>query len=411
MSGGGRSGKGPQELARGFHNAAATTEGIVLVIRNLARNRAVPSVFVFFVLWLLAPGILRAAESDTDRPTVIVVAGAHGDDAFAADFELQLATWADVSRRANANHVAIGGLPAGVKSVRGRSAGAKSMIVVLDGALRAERAKPDSADSPAEIERSADQPANAASGDSDRDRLKAVLVAEPKEGKGELWLILIGHGTFDGKQAKLNLTGPDVSADELAEWLDPFRRPLAVIDTTSASAPFMARLAAKDRVIVTSTRSGFEQNYARFGRFLAEALPDPRSDLDKDGQVSLLEAFLSASHRTSEFYATEGRLATEHALVDDNGDGLGTPADWFKGVRAVKRARDDVSADGVRAHQFHLVRSLAEQQLSPAIRERRDELEREIGRLREAKAEMSEDVYYQKLEKILLQLAELYDQT
>jgi hypothetical protein len=223
--------------------------------------------------------------------------------------------------------------------------------------------------------------------------------------------VLIGHGTFDGKEAKLNLRGPDVSATELSEWLKPFQRPIAIIDTTSSSAPFLAKLAAPKRVIVSATRSGNEQNYARFGKYLAEALPDPKSDLDKDGQISLLESFLSASHRTMEFYKTEGRLATEHAIIDDNGDGLGTPADWFRGVIATKRARDGASPDGLRAHQFHLVRSAAELQLSPEMRARRDQLEVQLSALREKKAKMNEEKYYQELEKVLLEIAALYEGT
>jgi hypothetical protein len=248
-------------------------------------------------------------------------------------------------------------------------------------------------------------------GETDHDRLKRAFEAEPKTGPGELWVVLIGHGTFDGKEAKLNLRGPDVSATELSEWLKPFQRPIAIIDTTSSSAPFLAKLAAPKRVIVSATRSGNEQNYARFGKFLAEALPDPKSDLDKDGQISLLESFLSASHRTMEFYKTEGRLATEHALIDDNGDGLGTPADWFRGVIATKRARDGAAPDGLRAHQFHLVRSAAEQQLSPEMRARRDRLEVQLSALRDKKAKMNEEKYYQELEKVLLELAALYDGT
>src|SRR5690606_20384527 len=106
------------------------------------------------------------------------------------------------------------------------------------------------------------------------------------------------------------------------------------------------------------------------------------------------EAFLSASHRTAEFYKTEGRLATEHALIDDNGDGLGTPADWFRGVRAVKKSENDAPVDGQRAHQFHLVRSLAEQQLSADVRARRDALELEVAQLRDKKQDMPEDAYY-----------------
>ncbi len=129
-------------------------------------------------------------------------------------------------------------------------------------------------------------------------------------------------------------------------------------------------------------------NITRFGGYFARALADRAADLDKDGQTSLLEAFLAASHRTEEFYKQAGRLATEHALLDDNGDGLGTPAAWFRGVRAVKKPDKGATIDGLRAHQIHLVRNLDEKQLPPALRARRDELEISISRLREGKAQI-----------------------
>lgn len=302
-----------------------------------------------------------AASATAQQPTVIIVAGAHGEDEFAGDFELQVKIWSEVTAKAAAKSVVIGSGP------------------LQSG--------------------------------TDREQLERALAAEPKEGPAELWIVLIGHGTFDGKEAKLNMRGPDVSATEMSDWLKPFRRPIAVLDTTSASAPFMGKLAAAGRIVVTSTRSGHEINYARFGKYLAEALPDPKSDLDKDGQVSLLEAFLSASHRTAEFYKGDGRLATEHALIDDNADGLGTPAEWFKGIRATKRARDGATPDGMRAHQFHLVRSPAEQQLSAETRAKRDQLEVEVAKLREAKAKMPEDAYLRELERLMLQIAALYDGT
>lgn len=316
-----------------------------------------PAVTAGMIIGLISTGVHAAAPEPVDRTTVIVVAGAPGEAEFAPDFALQVEAWSRVSGQADAKHISIG------------------------------------------------------ASDSDRERVKATLEAESKTGLGELWIVLIGHGTFDGKEAKLNLRGPDLTATDLGEWLKPFQRPIAIIDTTSSSAPFLAKLAAPKRVIVSATRSGNEQNYARFGKFLAEALPDPLSDLDKDGQISLLESFLSASHRTTEFYKTEGRLATEHALIDDNGDGLGTPADWFRGVYATKRAKDGAVPDGPRAHQFHLVRSAAELQLSPEVRSQRDELEVKLSVLRERKAKMNEEKYYQELEKLLLELAKVYDGT
>jgi hypothetical protein len=100
-------------------------------------------------------------------------------------------------------------------------------------------------------------------------------------------------------------------------------------------------------------------------------------------------------------------LVTEHALLDDNGDGLGTPADWFRGVRATKKAKDGASHDGGRANQFCLVLSREEQALPPEVRARRDALELEVVRLRQKKDMMSEVDYYQKLEGMLLDLARL----
>lgn len=304
--------------------------------------------------------VLCAAALPAQPATVIVVAGAAGEAEFAPDFDLQLKAWREVSAKAGAKHVGLGG-------------------------------------------------SAAADATSDRERVQQALAAEPKDGPEELWLVLVGHGTFDGREAKLNLRGPDLSAGDLADWLKPFRRPLAVIQATSSSAPFLGKLAAPGRVIVSATRSGYEQNYARFGKFLAEALGDPKSDLDKDGQISLLESFLSASHRTAEFYKTENRLATEHALIDDNGDGLGTPAEWFRGVLATKQARDGASLDGARAHQLHLVRSDQEQQLPAELRARRDRLELELAALRGQKAKLSEEKYLEEMEKILLAIAALYE--
>ena len=247
---------------------------------------------------------------------------------------------------------------------------------------------------------------------SDKQRLQTLLAdesAKPSDA-GPLWLVLIGHGTFDGREAKFNLRADDVAAGELAKLLGPVKRPLAVINCSSASAPFVNRLSGEGRVIVTATRSGSEVHYARFGEYLSAAITDPAADIDKDGQTSLLEAFGAASHRTEEFYKQQGRLATEHALLDDNGDALGTPAAWFQGTRATRAARDGAAIDGTRAHQWHLVPTAAEVALPADLRARRDQLELEIESLRARKATMSETEYYAQLERLLLQLARIYNQ-
>jgi hypothetical protein len=224
-------------------------------------------------------------------------------------------------------------------------------------------------------------------------------------------LILIGHGTFDGKTAKFNLRGPDVTAAELAGWLRPFERPLAIVNCASASGPFLNELSGANRIVVTATKSGHEHNFAHFGDYISSAIADPAADLDKDDQTSLLEAFLAAAARVADFYKEDARLATEHALIDDNGDRLGTPADWFRGVRAVKTAKDGAAPDGLRAAQLQLVRSAGEQELPAEARKRRDELERQIAELRRHKQEMSEDEYFAQLEPLALEMARLYDES
>jgi len=246
----------------------------------------------------------------------------------------------------------------------------------------------------------------------DREVLSKAIATAAEEKESPLWIVLIGHGTFDGRTSKFNLRGRDVSAAELAKWLAPVKRPLAVVNCSSASGAFINELSGRDRVIVTATRSGYEHNYSRFGKYLAEVISESDIDLDKDGQTSLLEAFLEASSRTAEFYDTESRLATEHALIDDNGDGFGTPADWFRGARAVKRPKKgSATPDGRNTSRFVLARKGEKRELSKDFLEQRGELEGRIEALREKKKDLEEDAYYAQLETLMVELAKLYERS
>jgi len=245
-------------------------------------------------------------------------------------------------------------------------------------------------------------------GPADRERLQTAIVDAAKTSPRELWIVLIGHGTFDRRTAKFNLRGPDVAAGDLKTWLADVKSPTAIVDCSAASAPFLQALAGPNRVVISATKSGGEQNFARFGDYLSQAIADPAADLDKDDQTSLWESYLSASRKTDEFYKTDGRLQTEHPLLDDNGDGQGTRADAFRGLEPVQDAADGKSAlDGVKAHQWHLVPSAAESKLPPETRRRRDDLELQILMLRSEKSKLSEDDYYGRLETLLVELSRL----
>ena len=242
-----------------------------------------------------------------------------------------------------------------------------------------------------------------------KETLAELIQAELNQSKSPLWLVLIGHGTFDGKKAKFNLQGPDVSAADLKEWLKDCKRPLAIINCASSSSPFMNALSGENRVIITATRSGFERNFCRLGGFLSKAIGDLEADIDKDGQTSLLEAWLAASRYSAEFYKNENRLSPEHPLLDDNGDGKGTPPDWFRGTRVTKKSEDPkLLPDGLRTHQLHLIASLEERKLSATQRAERDALDIELAKLRATKELMEEKIYYSELEKLLQKIGRIY---
>ncbi len=242
----------------------------------------------------------------------------------------------------------------------------------------------------------------------DRTRLQAAIAElQSAAASGEVWIVLIGHGTYDGKRAKFNLRGPDVESTELAEWLRPLSQRVIVINCASSSSPFINAISGPNRIVVTSTKDGSQYNFSRFGKYLASAINDPANDLDKDGQTSLLEAFCSASQSVQGFYDQENRLATEHALIDDNGDGLGTPAEWFDGVRSTRNPKQGI-ADGLAANQVFLQRRGVDATLTAAQRSRRDELEARLEKLRASRAQMTEDQYLLEIEPILVKLAQLY---
>jgi hypothetical protein len=300
---------------------------------------------------ILISGVCFAA----DRPDVIVVVGAEGTPEYGTKFREWAQRWESAAKKGQATAITIG---------------------------------------------------TGNDSESDRTRLEGAL-KEASPGKSPLWLILIGHGTFDGKTAKFNLRGDDISASELALWLQPIERPIAIANCSSCSGGFLAELSGKDRVVITATKSGHEYNFTRLGDYLSTAIADPSCDLDKDDQTSLLEAFLFASSQVREYYSSNSRLATEHSLIDDNGDHLGTPADWFKGLKPTKAAKGGASLDGDLARTFVLIPNAQEERLSEETRARRDELEKQLADLRRRKDMLDEVAYFVELERLLVELARL----
>ena len=213
-----------------------------------------------------------------------------------------------------------------------------------------------------------------------------------------LFVFLIGHGSFDGKEAKFNLVGPDLTASEYNALLSslPTHR-VIVFNMASASGEFIKSLTAKGRIVITATRNGQETNATRFTGFFIAALNATDADTDQDGHISVLEAFVYASRLTEDFYKRAGRLATEHALLDDNGDGVGhDKLEGGEGLLARATYLDSLSVDAAAATAA-IGRLLKE----------RTRLEGEIEQVIARKANMQESEYDATLERLFIELAKV----
>jgi|JI9StandDraft_1071089.scaffolds.fasta_scaffold00321_18 hypothetical protein len=241
---------------------------------------------------------------------------------------------------------------------------------------------------------------------SDKKRLLDLIT---KAGDKELWLVLIGHGTFDGKVSKFNLRGEDITANELEQALSIGKGTQVIVNCFSCSGAFLPVLSRPGRIVITATKSGAEMNYSRFGDFMSLSILDPAADLDHDHSVSILEAFLMAAKRTEQFYMDESRLSTEHPLLEDGGDKKGVSAAFFRGIRLVKQAAEGATIDGELAAMTLLNASKDDASLDGLRAEKRNELELALRTLRTKKASLPESEYYTKVGEIALELASLYD--
>ena len=234
-----------------------------------------------------------------------------------------------------------------------------------------------------------------------REKLLASLtaIAGQAQAADSVIVMLIGHGTFDGSEYKFNLPGPDISGAQLAAALDkiPAQKQVVVI-MTSTSGGSIAALRRENRVVVTATRNGTERNATIFGRYFVEAIRDAAADTDKNDSVTVLEAFRYADSKTTKFFETQKRLATEHALLEDTGKGEGVrapSAENGQGLLAGRIALVRLGSGAVAARTPEKQKLLA----------RKDELENEIDKLKYQKAATPSDEYRQKLGVLLLELA------
>ena len=214
-------------------------------------------------------------------------------------------------------------------------------------------------------------------------------------------VVLIGHGSFDNQVAQFNLIGPDLAAKDYAQLIGSLpTRKVVFVNCASSSGEFIKPLSSGGRIVITATRSGNEQNATVFADHFIAGLLDDSADADKNGRVSVLEAFNYATKLTADWYKQKNRLATEHALIDDNGDGTGH--------------EEATGGDGALAKVVYLDSKTVEEAAGDAERLRlikeRQRLEEEVEKLKIRKSEMKPEEYEAELERLLVELATVNQQ-
>lgn len=298
-------------------------------------------------LMICAPAA-RAAAQDSH---LLVITGAAGDEEHAKQFGGWAASFIDAAKTkdnvADANITYLGEKPeANAALIRGRSSRENVEKAVADIAAKA---------------RPGDQ----------------------------VVILLIGHGTFDGNSARFNLPGPDLAAEDWAMLLGKLSgQKVAFINTSASSGAFLPAVAAPGRTIVTATKTGGERNEPKFGEFFVAAFGDAAADSDRNGHVSVLEAFNYADNKVAAAYKQDGLLRTEHATIDDGGEGKLAGTQFLTARPSDGGLKVDTSDPAMRA-------LVAE----------REVIQKNIDALRAKKDAIDPARYDQDLERLLTELA------
>jgi hypothetical protein len=232
---------------------------------------------------------------------------------------------------------------------------------------------------------------------STAENVRAVLTRLAKETKKDdlIFVMLIGHGSGDAAAAKFNLVGPDIATDEWAALLKPIPARIAFVDSTSSSFPFVAAISGTNRVVITATHNYGQRYHTIFPDAFIQALMAPEADADKNGRISMLEAFTHTSRLVAQHYEQNNRMATETAVLDDTGDGKGR----------ISTATGD---DGTVAGLTYLDVPSAPTSSDPAVRDlmlRQQTLTEQIDDLRRRRASISAEEFDREFEKLIIDLS------
>ncbi len=210
-----------------------------------------------------------------------------------------------------------------------------------------------------------------------------------------LFVLLLGHGSFDGTDAKFNLVGPDLTATEWAGLLKPVAGKVVFVNTTPSSSPFLKALAGPNRITMTATDQPAQRYDTTFADAFVQALGSPTADLDKDDRISMWEALAYASRLVRQAYEQKGLLQPEHAALDDDGDGVG-------------RQSTADGKDGTLSSLTFMDAAVASRPADPELQQmvqRQEQLLLKLDELKKQKMAMKPEEYRPAWEALIIEIA------
>jgi len=230
---------------------------------------------------------------------------------------------------------------------------------------------------------------------------KAILgIAAIAEPASQFVLVLIGHGAGEGPETRISIRGPDLDANDFARLLAAFpTQRVAFINLTSASGDMIPLVSGANRVVITAAKTAFERNESHFAQYFVEAFVKDGADADKDGRVSLLEAFRYAALETKRFYDKGSLLQTEHAQLADGGAKVGSGEPTGRvgdGAIARRFFMDDGRSTTLAAGSDPRLSGLYAEEFT---------LQEQVDQLRARKGQMAAGAYDAALEPLLISLA------
>lgn len=142
-----------------------------------------------------------------------------------------------------------------------------------------------------------------------------------------LWVFTLGHGHYDGRRAWWHVAGRDPSDEDFGRWLSGIKcREQVIWLTHSSSGWFVKPLSKPGRIVIAATAADDESNETEFPHALATVakLPKDKLDRNQDQQVSVAELFEAVTAEVIRRFKQDERLPTEHAQLEDDGDGRGS---------------------------------------------------------------------------------------